>query len=383
MKYLFFVLPLVTSLCKAVCPALPNPLPSGTNLPAIQHLPDPFSFFDGTRSNSTTDWACRRAELLTLIQQYLYGFYPDHSKETVSAVRSGNTVRTTVTAAGRTSTFSFTLTLPSGISTSPLPVVINNGGVDKNVFLGQGIALASFNPPDVAADSTSKTGAFWSLYAGQNIGVITAWAWGFHRVLDALILVAPEIDLERVGVTGCSRYGKAALAAGIFDERITLTLPMSSGAEGVAPWRFFFEQGGANEKIENIYGVYPYWTTSRLSQFVSDAHRLPFDAHLQAALVAPRALIWDEGTTDYWTNPQGEASVTFPATQAVYNFLGVRDNVGVAIRDSWHCDISGYANIQPFMLKVFFGQATSRNYSDISPYPAYPSAYPWINNVPK
>jgi hypothetical protein len=74
-------------------------------------------------------------------------------------------------------------------------------------------------------------------------GVITAWAWGFHRVLDALILVAPEIDLERVGVTGCSRYGKAALAAGIFDERITLTLPMSSGAEGVAPWRFFFEQG--------------------------------------------------------------------------------------------------------------------------------------------
>lgn len=73
---------------------------------------------------------------------------------------------------------------------------------------------------------------------------------------------------------------------------------------------------GANEKINNIFGGFPYWSTSRLGQFVNDSRQLPFDAHLQAALVAPvctsklpdseytdnptgvkkkRALIWDEG----------------------------------------------------------------------------------------
>ncbi len=56
---------------------------------------------------------------------------------------------------------------------------------------------------------------------GPSLGVLVAWAWGFHRILDALIQVAPEIDAKRVGVTGCSRWGKAALAAGIFDERVS------------------------------------------------------------------------------------------------------------------------------------------------------------------
>ena len=58
------------------------------------------------------------------------------------------------------------------------------------------------------------------------LGVLVAWAWGFHRILDALIQVAPEIDATRAGVTGCSRWGKAALAAGIFDERVSRRNPI-------------------------------------------------------------------------------------------------------------------------------------------------------------
>lgn len=45
--------------------------------------------------------------------------------------------------------------------------------------------------------------------------------------------------------------------------------------------------GGANEKIGNIFGFAPYWSTSKLGTFVNDASRLPFDAHFLAALVAP------------------------------------------------------------------------------------------------
>ncbi len=48
---------------------------------------------------------------------------------------------------------------------------------------------------------------------------MTAWAWAEHRILDAIEQVVPEVDTSRVGVVGCSRYGKTALAAAIFDER--------------------------------------------------------------------------------------------------------------------------------------------------------------------
>ena len=51
-------------------------------------------------------------------------------------------------------------------------------------------------------------------------GVMTAWAWAESKILDALEQVVPEVDTARVGVVGCSRYGKAALAAAIFDERV-------------------------------------------------------------------------------------------------------------------------------------------------------------------
>lgn len=39
--------------------------------------------------------------------------------------------------------------------------------------------------------------------------------------------------------------------------------------------------------IQNIFGYAPYWSTSRLGQFVPNVTNLPFDAHLEAALVAP------------------------------------------------------------------------------------------------
>ncbi|KAH8115116.1 hypothetical protein DFH11DRAFT_1508196 [Phellopilus nigrolimitatus] len=391
----FTVLPflafLLTAHCGAAqqpqaCPALPSPLPAPTELPIIEALPDPWTFFNNKSLLSPADWECRKAELKTLVQEYMYGYYPDHSLETVTAVRSEDALSITVAVGERSGTFNATLSMPTNVNASaenPVPVVISAGGVNNTVFLGSGVALATFTVTDVAADSTTPGGPFWDLYSGEDIGVITAWAWGFNRVLDAIIQTVPEFDQSRVGVIGCSRDGKAALAAGIFDERITLTLPMSSGLEGIAPWRFQFQELGENEKITNITGYAPYWTNTNLLKFVNNSHQIPFDAHLNVALVAPRAIIWDEGTVDYWTNPEGEARVTFPASKAVYDWLGASDKIGVAIRNSSHCDIFGYTNIQAFMLEQFFGTPTDRNYSDISPYAPFTSAFPWIDEAPR
>jgi hypothetical protein len=317
------------------------------------------------RVQTREEWyKCRQPEILQLLQEYQFGYYPDHSQETVEATRSGNTLNIAVKAGGKTGTFKATITLPSGASASkPAPVVINIGGMQDQPYLSAGIAVAQFDYTSVAPDSNSKSGAFWSIYNGRDIGkrssyptafvtkdktdsifqplgVLTAWAWGFHRTLDAINMTVKEIDPSRVGVTGCSRLGKAALAAGLFDTRITLTMPMSSGVQGLGPYRYY-TLSGQGENLENSKSGAGWWSNSKLGTFVNHAENLPFDAHTIAAAIAPRALVIDQGTGDQFTNSKGTATVIFPAAKAVYDWLGVGDKIAISVRSGGHCDMSG------------------------------------------
>lgn len=159
-------------------------------------------------------------------------------------------------------------------------------------------------------------------------------------MLDGLISKAPEIDSTKVGVTGCSRLGKAALAAGIFDTRITLTMPMSSGVQGLGPYRYY-TLSGQGETLDNSKQGAPWWSNKVLGDFVGQATRTPFDAHTIAAALAPRALIIDQGSSDPYVNSKGTAVVVFPAAKLVYDWLGVTPQIGIAIRSGGHCDMSG------------------------------------------
>ncbi|KAI0650845.1 hypothetical protein C8Q79DRAFT_1116388 [Trametes meyenii] len=314
--------------CRISRVGLPNP----SDLPIISTLPDPFTFrLSNRRVESRADWECRREELTLLVQQYLYGFYPNRDQEKVFAHRDGDN-----------------------------------------------LIISVFMQAKILRPIHARTP-----------GILTAWAWAHHRILDAIEQVAPEIDTSRVGVIGCSRLGKAALAAGIFDKRIKLTLPLSSGAEGIGPWRYYYESQGAAEKINNIFGGFPYWSNSVLGQFVNitgNSTRIPFDAHELVSLIAPRAILWDEGQEDWWTNPEGSISVTYGGARVVFDSLGAGLNIGVHVRhppDDGHCGDTVYSAIQPFVHKVFFGTPTTVNFSDISPFPSHPKAYPWAVDTPK
>lgn len=157
------------------CPDLPSTWPTWSSFSQQSTLPDPFqppisALSPGTpRVQTTEEWyACQQPQLLAMLQEYQYGFYPDHAEETVSATRSGNAISITVTAGGKTGKFSATLSLPSG--DGPFPVFINIGGMSTQTYLQKGIAVAEFNYLDVAPDSNAKTGAFWALYNGRDIG---------------------------------------------------------------------------------------------------------------------------------------------------------------------------------------------------------------------
>ena len=173
-----------------------------------------------------------------------------------------------------------------------------------------------------------------------SIGVLTAWAWGFHRTLDAINMTVPEIDPTRVGVTGCSRLGKGALAAGLFDTRITLTMPMSSGVQGAGPYRYY-TMSGQGENLENSKSGAGWWTNSKLGNFVNHSEYLPFDAHTIVAAIAPRAVVIDQGTGDAYTNSKATAVIIYPAAKVVYDWLGAGDKIAMSVRSGGHCDMSG------------------------------------------
>ncbi|KAE8453419.1 hypothetical protein EG329_010280 [Mollisiaceae sp. DMI_Dod_QoI] len=376
------------------CPTTPSPFPKAASFDKVTTLPDPFLYLDGkTRVKTKEEWfACRQPEIMQMLQEYQYGYYPDHSLETVTATKTGKALSVVIAVGSTKATIAAQINLPSGASaSSPAPVVISIGGMDNAAYLAKGIAVVTFDYSAVAADSNSKTGSFWTLYKGRDVGTLLSWAWGFHRVLDGLTLAAPEIDVKRVGVTGCSRLGKGALAAGLFDQRITVTMPMSSGVQGLGPYRYH-ALSGQDETLENSKSGAGWWSDSTLGTFVQQSERLPYDAHTIAAAIAPRALIIDQGRSDPYTNSKGTAIVVYPAAKLVYDFVGLngttlgagqpKSQIGMALRDGGHCDNSGYANVLPFVQEVFFGTATTRNYDDLSPWTAMTTAYPWSTSIP-
>src|SRR5690554_7952363 len=59
-------------------------MPAVKDLPLISELPDVFLFQDGSRVNNLAEWERRKGEIARLYQQYMYGYMPDTSGESIS-----------------------------------------------------------------------------------------------------------------------------------------------------------------------------------------------------------------------------------------------------------------------------------------------------------
>jgi hypothetical protein len=390
--------------CSMVWLALAGQAPtrkSAQELPAIKPLPNPFVFHDGSAVHSREDWQRRRRELKALFEDYEYGHLPPKpEKMTITrgdvqvdaeAKLARQDLDVTLDHDSRTLVLHVRLTLPRPAD-GPVPVVIQGSfgrsggppaqkkqGVRPNflrIFTDRGYGVAEFDFQEAARDNKDKarTAGVYQLY-GESIdcGALMAWAWGIQRVIDA-IETDKRIDPAKIVVTGHSRYGKAALLAGAFDERIALTVPSHSGCAGAAPYRFIY---GKSEQIQNITGFAPYWFRPDFQQFVGKVDRLPIDQHLLRALVAPRALLTTEGTQDAWTNPQG-SQLTYLAARRVYEFLGAADRLSIRYRPVGH--IPSNEDLLDFADHVFSGKPLSTEFGKL-PYPEETNGFDW--GVPK
>ena len=299
--------------------------------PTANFLPEPFRFHDGRVVKMPTDWPARRAEISQLYKKHILGSMPPMPKldrivpveETKSHGYVTRVVRLEYGPEGKITT-QVTLTLPEG--DGPFPVLIG-GGSWRGALLRRGYAACEF------PSSVDQPTNLQELYPGFDFATMAQRAWTVQLVVDYLLTV-PEIDRARIAITGYSRGGKMALIAAAFDERIAAVIAGSTGVGGVLPWRLSGERG-MGEGVESTTRSFPLWFAPQLRFFSGREDRLPVDANLLVALVAPRALLMNYGLNDevsnVWANEQCYASAL-----DVFAALGQPGRLGVMRLPGFH-----------------------------------------------
>lgn len=204
----------------------------------------------------------------------------------------------------------------------------------------RGYALIVYNPNDCAEDTTLRnldgswayrTTRFPAAYPNYDWGILAAWAWGASRIADYLS-TDPAIDKRNLIVTGASRYGKAAMIAAAFDDRLGAA-PVVTGGGGIGAYRLCGPR--KSETLDIMELKYPNWFSPHLRQFRGHVDKLPFDQHWFLALTAPRPFIALEGTTDTISLPEA-VKASIDAAKPAYDRLGVPDRIAIHYSNHGH-----------------------------------------------
>ena len=338
------------------------------------NLPELLQFEDGRPVLSAADWAIRRREALDQVLSIEYGAIPPAPGsvsmvlENEPAVPGSAQVRAAqYRVVAERPGFSFPVALYAPKGDGPFPAIIDGdeghrditGAIIEDV-VGRGYVFVVFDRESIVADKPipGRDSGLYAVFAGGEYGALSAWAWGFHRVVDGL-LALPFIDPDRIAVTGHSRGGKAALLAGVTDQRIALTAPNNSGCGGAASFRYP-DAGG--EQLDHIMRAFEYWFSPRLKDYIDRPSEIPFDQHAVLSLIAPRALLTTEARGDAWASPIG-TRLMHDAALPVFRLFGKERASGISYREGGHGHTpEAWAALLDFADFIFFGKPTERDF---------------------
>lgn len=341
-------------------------------------LPDPLVMLDGSKVESVEQWPARRAEILELFAEHVYGRLPAAARNRKMEVGEVKTIpdflggkatvkEVALTLGERVATLM--LVVPSS-SARPVPAFIGyNFRGNQTLHADPRISLAtSWMRPDKAGrvlgnrateQSRGASAGRWplemiidegfalaSIYYGDidpdfddgfengvhevfgkpgpdEWGSIGTWAWGLSRGLDYLVADA-DVDGAKVAVIGHSRLGKTSLWAGATDPRFALVISNNSGCGGAALSRRVF-----GETVERINTSFPHWFCDRFTRYNGNEGKLPVDQHMLIALMAPRPVYIASAVEDRWADPRGEF-LSGQLAGPVYALFGL---TGVGVED--------------------------------------------------
>lgn len=351
-------------------------------------LPNPFQKPDGSLM-SAEEWYESRDELFDKICKIEYGGMPPRPEvvkiqRLTRANTEGGANIYKIWAGTNEKQVSFLLDItapPSPIDGSVKhPLLLTGDGCYNNcendvIVAGKrkGIAVARFNRLEFANDDKDggRVGGIYDIYPEhKTFTAISAWAWGYMTVMDALMQI-PHIDINNVGITGHSRGGKTVLLAAAADQRIKFVCPNNSGCHGAVSYRLKeigFGYHGKTEEIADMFVQFPHWMGEGLREYINREDELPYDMHYFGALIAPRYYLQCEGMQDYWINPKG-AWLNFIGVKKAYKYLGCEENAAAWFRPGFHRhklpDFEEFLNFMSLKLE----DKPTPEHLKINPYP--------------
>ena len=348
-------------------PSAPNAANSDESKVNDYTLPDPLILENGEAVKSPADWwDKRRPEIQELFDREIYGRLPDNipavdwqllsEKDTTvgnQAIREkmlrgvvDNSAHPEISveiellvATPKNVEAAVPLVLHFGFINSPwgnneiTPIGLGSAGEPtwKEQLISRGWGYAIIVPSTIQADNGAglRQGIIGLVNKGKyrkpdDWGSLRAWTWGASRAID-YFETDDEVDQERLGIEGLSRYGKAALVAMAYEPRFSLGFIGSSGAGGAKILRRVF-----GEQVENLAGTGEYhWFAGNFIKYASalTPDDLPVDAHELVAMCAPRPVFISAGSPrveGQWIDAKGmfEAGVH---AGPVYQLLGKKD----------------------------------------------------------
>lgn len=337
-------------------------------------LPDPLVLDDGQPVRDAKTWyKVRRPEIVKLFEEDQYGRDPGRPKDMSfdvfdqgTPVFGGKAVRKQVTiyfSANRSGPKMDLLIYVPSAARKPVPLLLNisfnansNTVDDPGLKAGEvwdaklhrrvpairgagfsvplpvgklldaGFGVATFYYGDIDPDDPQGFPyGVRALYAkpGQTErapdawGSIGAWAWGMSRAMDFLE-TDKDVDPKRVAITGVSRLGKTVMWAGAHDTRFAMVIASCSGEGGAA-----LSRRNYGETIAHLTAPtrFPFQFARNYAKYAQHVDRLPVDANMLVALIAPRPLLLQTGDRDFWSDPKGEFLAEV-AAGPVYRLLG-------------------------------------------------------------